>query len=382
MAKPKPKSKLVPEKPVPEKRWYQNINAIIGLVVAILLGLVAFTDLFDFVKRPPPPVQENFEIVLDCSQGMSYPYDGETKLKKAVYAIENTLAELVTEEDNLAFRIFGGACTDKKTQRAVAFDKNNVNKVLRTLKRIKTNGEPILVRAVLDAVADFNDVNRFKDVNKRIVVITGGIDPCVPNFSEAIQRRLRGRFANGDTIIVDFSFIGLGIPTTQEEQLWQIASKTGGDVFFPESQSALEDAIRKAVAGKPVVNIVGIIRGILNTVIGNLDVAIRLIKEKNFPSAEERLAKARLEFKRINFPLDYLGNRQDGGQIQKLYELAVESRMIQERLLDLCKGTLTEAIQGKANAYEAVAQELNVLIRDYQNKRNEMNKILDLINRQ
>lgn len=369
-------------KPISDKKWYQNTNVIIGIVGAILLVIVSIIQILDFIKRSSPPVQENFEIVLDCSQGMNDPYDGETKLKKAIYAVENTLAELVAEEDNLAFRKFGGVCTDKKTQRVVDFDQNNVNKVLKALKPIKTNGEPIIVRAVLDAVADFNDVNRFKDVNKRIIVITGGIDPCVPNFSEAIQRRLRGRFANGDTIIVDFSFIGLGIPNAQEEQLWQIASKTGGDVFLPESQRALEDAIRKAVVGKPFVNIVGIAKDILNTVIANLDSAIRDIKQRNYTSAEDKLTKARFEFKRLNFPLDYLDKRQDGGQIQKLYELAIESRMIQERLLDLCKSTLTEATQGKANAYETVAPELNGLIHDYQNKRNEMNQILDSINRQ
>lgn len=358
------------------KKWFiitSLFASVIGVIIGIALDLIQIGQ--SAKDEPPPIIRRNFEFVLDRSTRMNEHFDNATKLEKAREAVRKTIYELVANNDNLALRQFGGPCEGDNTQITVEFGQNQIEKVRKALNKIKTTGEVTLIRAVTEAIGDFNDIRRFGGVMKKIIVITCGVDSCIQDFSETLQDQVKLTNSYGDTITVDFNLIGLGIPTAQEEQFWKIASITGGDVFLPKSQRALERAIREAVNGKPTDSVVQILTEIFNAVYDSLSSALQFLSQNDPLQVENLVVVARNELKRLDYPLEYLEKIQGNELLKSLLKLATESREIQIRLLDLLKSTIAQYNNGNRNVYKAVLPKWNSLIDIYKPKIIEMNRI-------
>ena len=170
----------------------------------------------------------NTELVLDCSAVMVEPFDGKTKFDVAKDVIQNILSSEAAENDNLAFRKYGGPCEGENNWLIVKFSTNNEQQILKALKNTTIIGEATLVDAVIEATGDFNDIKQFRGVNKRIIVITGSNESCMRNSINSMQRRLEARRNESDRIELSFRFIGLGISHVLKERLIEIAKATGG----------------------------------------------------------------------------------------------------------------------------------------------------------
>lgn len=246
--------------PIEKKKWYKTIKAIIGMVTALICSIVAIIQItrptiikVQNVQAPVSKVrkvQENTEIVLDRSADMSESFDGKTKWDAAVSAIDACLEYQVAQNDNLALRIFGGSCSENdNTELLVDFQQHNKDKVRNALKKIKLVGQPTLASALLEATGDFNDLDRFGSVNKKVIIIAGSYDSCHSNLALhsldlVLLERLRDRKDAKENIKVDIHIIGMGIPIFQREQFKEIANATGGTMYFPDSKEDLEYVLK------------------------------------------------------------------------------------------------------------------------------------------
>ena len=181
-------------------------------------------------------VQENIEIILDTSKTMNKPFSGKTKFEAAVQGLNKVLNLQVAERDNLAFRHFGGPCRGLNTKFLVNFGQNNADCIREALGSLRIDGETTTADAVVKAIKDFDDINRFEGVSKRALIITGGHDSCNPRASEDIRREFQSK-----KIRPDFWFIGMDVPPDQQRHLNEIQRVTGAKIFSVKNQQELED---------------------------------------------------------------------------------------------------------------------------------------------
>src|SRR2546421_6007178 len=179
-----------------EMKWYKTVTAIVVLVgglIGIATGLLVLTQ--KLLNRKPQKVQQNVEIVVDSSDAMNAGFEGVTKREAAIRAVSNYLTGQVTkavaDEDNLAFRVFGGECDDRRNTRLlVSFSQRNSRAIADASRNLKFAGQPTLAHAIIEAAGDFN-YEWFKGVSKRIIVIIGSADACQKdNAANIIQTRL------------------------------------------------------------------------------------------------------------------------------------------------------------------------------------------------
>ena len=214
---------------VEKKRWYRNTNAILGLIAAFT-GAVA--GVYGIVQYVVPAFFEksisdwNVMVVVDRSAAMAQPFDGSTKWEVVAQALDKKI-EPVAPTDNLALRTFGGPCRGENTELRVAFDYRNKEKIRSALRSLKPAGETTLTDAVIAAIGDFNDPERFAGRNKSIIVITGGKRLCTDAPAETIRTRLSKQIPADQLIELEFKYIGVGIPAPLREALTRISQTTG-----------------------------------------------------------------------------------------------------------------------------------------------------------
>ena len=130
----------------------------------------------------------------------------------------------------------------------VKFAQDNERRVEGALADLRPSGETTLVSAIVEATGDFNDPERFgPDVNKSIIVITGGGDTCHANPTQAIRDRLREVASNEDPIRISFRLIGMGLSDEEKAGLAEIAAETGGRVSYADSEEELTAEIARAL---------------------------------------------------------------------------------------------------------------------------------------
>lgn len=360
--------------PFEKKKLYTTTAAIVTLIGGVLAAVIKFHDVLSFFK--PKQVQENTEIVLDRSEAMNQQFEGGTKLQAALAAVENVLREQVADRDNLAFREFGGPCSGDNTQLALKFDQNNVDQLRKLLQNTRAEGQASLAHAVIDASGDFNDPERFKGVSKRIIVITGGDDACVPNPIDAIRERLERNKRAGFEIQLDYHFIGLGLTPPQQQNLAQIAQSTGGKFVFVDHREDLDKALHQLLVVEPVVNDVNSLVQILNAGVARINETIGNINAKNYSAAEAGVQAARSEFSRSDLPFRDLGKRQSNDQFRKLYQLAVANRDLQDQFLSLSTTLVSRGQANDIEGFNKTIQNYNELSATYNQRVGQINEIL------
>lgn len=309
-------------------------------------------------------IQENTEIVLDVSAAMERPFEGTTRFAAAKNALENVLKLQVADRDNLAYRWFGGPCgkADLNTGRIFDFGQNNAPSILKSLSKQSTGGDTTLVDAVSEAANDFQPIRRFEGVNKRVVIITGGIDPCYQHddVSSLVRQRLENR-----KILPQFRFIGIDIPPDQQRQLKRIVDATAGEVTFVKNQPELEDVLRKVLEVEPAHSDVDAIVDNLNELIDLIGVVIGRIEAKDYSDAEKKIDYLPEIAQRAALPFRDLSRRKSNEDFQKLFDAARQLRAIQLEMIETVKGLVVHHRRGDKDAYNNAARSYNSLTAKY-----------------
>jgi hypothetical protein len=229
-----------------DKPWHKNLMAVLAILGGIAGVVYGVIQILESPVFKPKKVLNNIEIVVDSSQGMGEIFKGSTKWEAALSAVDKALDE-VAPDDNLSLRHFGGPCHGQSTELLVEFDTHNKEALRKALQGIAVDGQTTLLRAIVEATGDFNDLYRFSGVRKSIIVITGGGNLCYQDAADRIRLRLKNMANVGAPIDVSFRFIGMGLTSKQKEEFEKIASETGGRVEFAETPQELQDKLSHAL---------------------------------------------------------------------------------------------------------------------------------------
>lgn len=222
-------------RPFYERRWFQGTVAVVGLVGAVgaLTGGPLWDSIADLFSEDLP--SSNTEIVLDASAGMTAPFDGETKLAAAANAIGAYV--IPRQSEGFALRRFGGGC-DEAGELLVDFGEDHGDDVRAAAAKQQATGESNLANAVIAAIDDFSDADRFPDPEapKRVLIFAGTADQCIGDAAaDAIGREVARR-----AIDIEFQLIGMR-PTEQErEQLGAITNAIGRDAELVEVETVAQ----------------------------------------------------------------------------------------------------------------------------------------------
>jgi len=375
---------------IPSKPWYKNTMAIVafvGALVASVSGLIALVQ-----RLEPAKIPQNTIIVFDRSTAMNEPFERSTKLEAAVGALKNVLQTQVAGEDNLALRQFGGSCDGENSQMVVHFRQHNEGRVREAVQTLQPGGETTLTSAVIEAIGDFNDPKRFggPDINKRIIVITGGSDSCLHDDDPATYIRNRLEPLGSEAgIKVNFRFIGIALKPEQREQLRKIAELTGGlaeeqvedQLFFVNSQEELEEALRNVIEVEPVLTNIKTTTEIMNNVTAQINIVVSAINSRDYDAAEEGLKAARNEIDTTRPLLEDLGQRLSiqrfQEQFQKLYELVTANRDLQDQQLKLLETAISQGKSGADEALDETIQEFNEVTATFNTNIREVDRIIE-----
>jgi hypothetical protein len=366
-----------------KKKWYRNAMAVItavGAVVGIGVSVKPYLS-------KPKPVQENTEIVLDRSDAMNAEFEGTTKFQAAIDATRIVLGT-VSDKDNLALRQFGGLCAGDNTRLSVEFKTDNVKRAQKALAAIQAGGQTSLAHAVIEAIGDFNDPQRFKGVGKRIVVITGSDEGCLNVDAEvnpmeaataAIRDRLERSKRAGSEIQMDFRFVGIGLTPAQQENVSAISTAVKGRVIFVHHRKDLEGVLRREIVAKPgdaapVSDDATSLVNALNANRDRLQDVLAAIGKKDYSGAETSLQQARQQWTRSEQSFREFGNKQSEDQFKKLYELAGQNREIENRLMTLAETMLSQARSNDRSGYNASKLKFDGLSSDYERNAQEINQ--------
>jgi hypothetical protein len=344
----------VSKKPRPsfdKQRWFVGLTAVIGAVgglVAIVNGVVPY-----LAPKTAPSASQNTEVILDRSESMTQRLaDGTTKLDLARQAVERVLGHEIVG-DNLALRAFGGGECPNPLARVpptLSFSQDSARRVLERAKELNAAGKAALVASLRDAIADLGET-RFKDLGKRIIVITGSLDACGDNFeSEVVQKLKILREKSNSNIVLDLDFIGIGLEPEQRSKFDEYAEKTGGAANFADNHRQIDNVIEIIEVAR-VMRAGNAVSGALSASAKLLSPAIAGLRNKDYAAAERGLQSAREQFARSKLPLDDLLKRQASQELSghwneqygRIYQAANKSREIQSQVISLTETMLSQA---------------------------------------
>ena len=242
VASRRPTKILIDERPL-----YKNTAAVSVLVVAVTT-IIGVAIQFRQSVTDVSPIAVNVQLVVDLSEVASVPGESIGRARATLAAVEAALGRL-SSADNLALRRIGGTCDSSGTRLLVPFAAGNHSSVLDELRGSQIRGERALVRAVLEATGDFNDVKRFPPTTTRkIILITGGEDTCKGSYkspgegSEVIRTRLQEAAIRADLVV-----IGYRVGPRERERLSQIANAAGGRIRFEDRAPELATAVAQEI---------------------------------------------------------------------------------------------------------------------------------------
>jgi hypothetical protein len=276
-------------------------------------------------------VRENIQIVMDTSDAMQRPFDDTTRFTAATQALEKVLGLQVADRVNLAFRRFGGPCGEPQnnTELVFGFAQNIAPQIVSVLPELSSSGQTTLVEAANAAIADFNPPDRFADVSKRIVIITGGNDPCYEHAQalSLIRQRLENR-----RITPEFRFIGIDIPPDRQQDLVDLARATNGEVSIVTTRDELEAALERVLEVEPADTSIRIITAAFDDLVDRLDNAANLITSERYADAQALISEQGDAEQQATLAFDDLAGRKSNANYEELFDAAVELRAIQAEM--------------------------------------------------
>jgi len=371
--------------PLDKRRWFIQLSAVVALVGAVVGIVTGVIPLFD--SKPPTKASQNTEIVFDRSRLMGGPIQGpgsKAKLQVAQEAVDLILNSEALG-DNLALRAFGGQCTDEPKPPQVRFALDDAARVRKELAALKPEGQATLVAALFAAIADFKDKARFDDVNKRIVVITGGKDACKGNLLEIAQQLNKDNPAGAKGAIqLDLNFIGIGLDTAAKQDLDAVAERTGGAAHFVDDPAQLRHVI-EVMEVRRVTRSAILLNEFLNASTDSLNVVIGDFNKQDYAAADAALKQAKEQFEHSELPFQNLEKRQSGDQLgaqftalyRQVFEAANESRDLHKQMLGLAEDLLAKRKTENQAALQASIDKFNGASAAYNQSQADLLKLVN-----
>jgi len=313
-----------------QRKWFLGLTALVGLGAAIFGIVNGIIPMFRAT-----PVFENAEFVVDSSQAMAtQSFDGMTKLQAAAQAVQNVMTNEGLQRNNLALREIGGDCGKPSLTPELRFSTSNEARIRNHMAALAPHGSSNLIDTLLQAITDFDDVARFKDVSKRIIVITGNPDACGKDVEAVRQAVARLKEQAKQDLSVDFHFIGLGLTEQGIAALHQLADTTGGSADFPQTRQDLNKLMHRIAEVEPVVRAGTAVNDILNANVDGLNHVIQAVNNGDLAAGKQFLQTAHDTFDKTAVPFRDLGKRQTTPEFKALYVTATRQRDLQRKLLD------------------------------------------------
>jgi hypothetical protein len=323
---------------------------VLTLVTAVfaLVGPPKLWDVIsDALSSELPP--DNTQYVLDASAAMGVEFgEDETKLTAA----GRTIADAVEGREGvgLALRRFGGACGEPGDL-LVDFGDDRADEIAEAARDQEAAGEPNLVNAVVAAIDDYSDVDRFPrdpGFERRIIVVTGSADGC---FGDSAAEQIRRRMAQTG-VQLDFTFVGVAVPAEERDSLRKVADDLESPVVFADTDAELEQVV-DYLELEPVLADSREILQVHDAVIDELIVFDQLERAGRFAEAEPALHRAEAAFARTEPRFEAIGTRTSRPEVRSLHELLGTARVIQQQLFATGAGLLAAGRALEANGGEA-----------------------------
>ncbi|GAB4181265.1 MAG: hypothetical protein Tsb002_01070 [Wenzhouxiangellaceae bacterium] len=114
----------------------------------------------------------------------------------------------IAETDKLAIRVYGGECNDPSGNTELIFPFNNKQHFDgRLFKEVDLGGAATLESGVLSLTTDFSDLEYLESVDRRVILIVGGVAGCTIDAADIVTRRLKDRF-DLEIIIIAYQVSG------------------------------------------------------------------------------------------------------------------------------------------------------------------------------
>jgi hypothetical protein len=354
-----------------QRPLYRNVMAVLATLAAVsaLVAGVANIPGLKSLVFGEESYAPNVEILFDRSEGMGHRLgqEPETKLEAAVASFKG----LSLGSDNLALRLFGGACEQREPAKPnLGFSSGQRDKLSAELDRLTPMGKGSLVEALLAAIGDFDPVDKSKG-SRRIVVISGSADDCKGAALDEIQSEVRKR-SQISSVQLDFHFFGLALTADETAKLEEVRKATNGNpLVLVNNRKELDAELTKVLIVKPVAEATNAIVTILNAGVERLN---NVRPESG--TAEADLQAARDEFKRSDPAFGDLGKRQTRSDFKTLYGLAAELRDIQQRMLTDAEKLIARDRAKDIEGFNATVKEYNDHRDAYNKKVAELNSAL------
>jgi len=220
------KSNNANDKLIENKKGYKNLNAIIAILASLVTIIVSITAIITFWNKVEK-IFENTEFLVDCSEMMKEPFDNARKIDIAIRNSYELIDDYLSKNENTSLRVFCGECKDENnTKLIVPFKTDNKDLIKKALVNINISGyKRPLYKGIIEAIADFNNFERFKDVNKTIIIITSGSDTCTKIPSNIITDKI---VRNNINVYV----VALKPHNNQKAQLIQMSKLFNGFLYF------------------------------------------------------------------------------------------------------------------------------------------------------
>ena len=322
--------------------------------------------------EPVEKIAQNVQIVLDRSEGMRAPFEGQTKHAVALRHLERKLEGPAAAVENLSLRTFGGSCEDpNSTALAVPFATGNAKRILEHVEGIDLRGEPTLAASLLAAIDDFSDPARFEGVARRVVLFTGSRGACDP----MLVREVYDLFQSA-RIQADVHLIAMDPPPDHVEDLERIVGATGGFIYTVRTEKELAQAMDRIFDIEPVLSGVTTITEMLNEAVNYLNDGIRRVEKEDYSGARQEVTNGKTLLFETRAQFTDLGERQSRETFRKLYGLAEASRELQEKGFQITEQLLEAHSQDDVAKWNALISDWNTSISSYNDNVRSMNSLL------
>jgi len=189
------------------------------IVTTAVIGIFAVWFMLQRASIEPPTVSQNVLFVLDRSEAMKTDFAAVTKMEAVKEALVHRL-ETVSENVNLALRVYGGGCTEESSELVLPFTQEIGKPIQEVIESLKLQGQGVVVHAVHAATADFMD-EQFRDCHNTIIFVVGSVDSC---YSEA-KFAYRLQSSNIDwSVLDDVRLVGIGLSEESQARIQRIAT--------------------------------------------------------------------------------------------------------------------------------------------------------------
>lgn len=295
---------------------------------------------------------------------------------------------LWSDTDVLGLRVFGHGLTKKEepdckdTQASVKLDTNKKDAIEKALREVQSNGgRAPLGRALVDAMNDFSDIDRFppQRTKPKIIVITLGMDDCDKNFIATVKEKQEFY----SHLKLDFRIIGLGVKKKDVQRVRGIetlAKILKGKIYLVDNQEEAERIGDKIYNQERFRRAHHTLFNALRDMSKNLNIAMESLNRKQFANAERTMKKSEGHFADTKTLFQELKSRQYNDVSREIVRLINAIREDQRKALSLVKKMATLIQRGDSRKMEELSQLVNLynqVRNEYDSRRKDMEDRLE-----